>query len=116
MKEETEDKYSALEKSLHPFRELMDKAISALEDKEITNYPIFVVHKQELELGIPIIDREKTPFEWNLHVSSLEEFVTKQLIQMEKTDEFIKVFKEHTAHYCIFALSELGAQFVFLKK
>jgi len=116
MKEETEEKYKALEKSLHPFKDLMSKSISALEDKEITNYPIFVVHKQELELGIPIIDRESTPFEWSLHISSLEEFVTRQLIQMEKTDEFIKVYKEHSAHYCIFAISELGAQFVFLKR
>ena len=116
MKEETEYKYSALEKSLHPFRDLMDKAVQALEDQEITNYPIFVVHKQELELGIPIIEMEKTPFEWNLHISSLEEFVTKRLILMEKTDDFIETYKKNKNHYCLFVLSDLGAQFVFLKK
>jgi hypothetical protein len=46
----------------------------------------------------------------------LEEFVTKQLIAEEKVEDFQTLFRYHQNDLCLFVLSELGANFIFLPK
>ena len=39
--------------------------------------------------------------------------MVKNLIDSDKIPDFQKLFKEHNHHFCLFVLSELGAQFIF---
>lgn len=81
--------------------------------QDVSKYPIFVVHPDAIEIGVPII--EKTEHNrWAIHISTLEEFATKQIIHPEKIDEFRQVFKDPDIYLCLFVLSDLGAQFVFM--
>jgi len=110
------EKFMILERELQVYRQMMAEAVEVILDKEVTKYPIFVAHQQELELGIKLADREKVKGNWNIHVSSLEEFVTKQIIFEEKIEEFKKSYKDPKEQLCLFVLSELGAQFIYLPK
>ena len=107
-------KFLQLEEELKGFREILNRASNEMRNQDLTNYPIFVVHQQELVLGVQIVDREKTKSNWDIHASTLEEFTYKNLIRPEKLDEFKKVFKDPDDYFCIFVVSELGAQFIFL--
>jgi hypothetical protein len=95
---------------------LMQKAAEVVRDEDVSNYPILVVHKQELEIGIPMDMTIPLPGQWKINVSTLEEFVARKLIEDEKVDEFRKLYKHHENHVCLFVISSLGAQFIFYEK
>lgn len=110
------EKLMVLENEMKKYRSVLGKASDTIIDNEVTKYPIFVVHKQEIALGLPLIDRTKVNSNWSINVSSLEEFVTKQLIYNNKVEDFKKTYKEVGTHLCIFILSDLGAQFVYIPR
>ena len=111
-----EKNFESLEKELSPYKEILSKASDIIMTKEVSKYPIFVFHQHDIEVGIPIVDKNKVKGNWNVNASSMEEFSSKSLINEEKIEEFIKVFKDPEEHICLFVISELGAQFIFLEK
>ena len=110
-------RYNQLKVELKPYMKAMIQASETILDKEVSAYPIMIAHQQELELGIPIVTTETFPQgTWNIHASSLEEFVAKQIISTEKIQNFRATYKDVKSFVCVFSLSELGAQFVFLPR
>ena len=65
-------------------------------------------------MPIKLIEQDDEKFIWSINISSLEEFVAKQVISSEKLEEFKKVYKSPDDHLCIFVISELGAAFIYL--
>jgi hypothetical protein len=104
-----------LEQQLDIYRKLMTQATEVVLDKEITKFPIMVAHQQELEIGIPLTEENHQGM-WHIHASTLEEFVQRQIIFPEKIEEFKSNYKDINKFICVFVLSELGAQFIFLPK
>ena len=107
------DKILELQKQLQPYKKILGQAADVILDENVSKYPIFVVHQQEIVIGIPLIEAGKK-FKWSVNASTLEEFVTKDIIYSEKAQEFIKNYKDPEANLCLFVLSELGAQFIFI--
>ena len=104
-----------LEHELDIYRKLMTQATDLILNQDVSKYPIMVAHQQELEIGIPLTD-EKHSGSWKIHASTLEEFVQRQIIFPEKIEEFKSNYKDITLFICVFVLSELGAQFIFLPR
>lgn len=107
------EKYLQLEQDLRRYRKAIREAREIIMDQEITHYPIFILHQQQLDMGIPIIEAENNAGLWTVHASSIEEFVIKSILLDSKIEEFKKVYNSHDHHFCIFVISELGAQFIF---
>lgn len=107
------EKYLQLEEDLKRYRKALNNALEIMLDQELTNYPIFILHQQELEMGVSLIEAGPNTGVWSVHASSLEEFSVKNIILEDRITEFQKVYNEHTDHVCLFVLSELGAQFIF---
>jgi len=105
-----------LQQELDKYRKLMSQAADVIMEKDVSNYPIFVAHQQEMELGMVIYDKEKNGGQWSIHASTIEEFVSKQIVFEAKVPEFKKNYKDPKEHICVFILSELGAQFAFLPR
>jgi hypothetical protein len=111
------EKYLELEKELKPFRPLMARAADAILDKEISAYPIFIASQLEVQLGIPLLIRNPEQQQrWFVNASTLEELNTRQIIHTEKVNEFRKVYKDPSLNFCLFVLSDLGAQFIFIPR
>ena len=91
----------------------MAKASEAIIDQEVTKYPIFVLHQHDFEVGIPLTPEESI---WKVHASSLEEFVSKQIIEPKKIDSFRTIYKKPEEFFCIFVISEIGAKFIFIPR
>lgn len=109
------ESYIALENELDPYRKLMTQASQVILDQDVSRYPIMVAHQQELELGMVLFDRmTNEAAKWSIHASTLEEFVSKQIIYPDKVDEFKSNYKSSDDSVCVFVLSELGAEFIFL--
>ena len=105
-----------LTKDLTPYFEVFDKAIATILDQEVSKYPIFVLSKEPISIGVPLINQVKDNIVWSVNVSTLEEFAGKQLIQMDKVDDFRSIFKDPDTHYCFFIIENKEAQFVFIPK
>jgi hypothetical protein len=108
--------YLQLEKELAAYIDVLSSAADVILDQEISLYPIFVVHKEEMEIGVPVIQKENRMDSWSVQASSLEEFVSKQLIEPNKLDSFKTIYKDPAKHLCLFVVSSLGANFIFLKR
>ena len=109
------ESYIVLQQELDIFRKLMTQASNVILEKDVSSYPIMVAHQQELELGMPIFKREENEgAKWSIHASTLEEFVSRQIIFPEKIEEFKSNYKDTEDSVCVFVLSELGAEFIFL--
>lgn len=113
---ELEEKYQQLKNELKPLSAVMNKATDTLLDEGISKYPIFVVSQLEIELGIPLVQRNGSQFKWFINLSTLEEMATKKIVQMERIDHFRSIFKNPDSFFCLFTLSDLGAQFIFLPR
>lgn len=107
------DKLLQIQAELEFYKPVMAKATEMILDEDISKYPIFVVHTDTIEMGIPLVEREQSG-KWSIHLSTLEEFAAKQLIQPEKVEDFIKIYKNPIESHCLFVLSDLGARFIFL--
>jgi len=105
-----------LERELKPYKKMMGDAAAIILDADVSNYPIFVVHQQEVEIGLSIADKDKVQGNWSINASTLEELVAKQLIKERKVEDFRKNFKPVKDFLCLFVLSQLGAQFIFLPR
>ncbi len=111
-----EKNYERLEKAIAPYRDILGKASDTVLEQEISSYPIFVLHKKEMELGIPLKNEINTPGDWLVNLSTLEEFSTKQIIEASRVNRFTQVYKNPEEHLCLFVIDEFGANFVFLPR
>ena len=107
------EKFLELEQDLRRYRKALAQAREVMQDQEITEFPIFILHQQQLSMGVPVIEAGETTGQWSVHASSLEEFVLKSIILEDKVAEFKKLYLDHEHHFCLFVLSELGAQIIF---
>ncbi len=80
---------------------------------ELSKYPIFIAHQHEAHIGEQIIDKDELSTDWNIHASTLEEFVEKGIINAEKKEFFLQHYKNPDKFICVFVMVPEGANFVF---
>ncbi|MFT5263941.1 MAG: hypothetical protein ACI8YQ_002685 [Polaribacter sp.] len=114
--QEQEQQYQQLKQELQPFMTMMGNASETIVLEEVSSYPIFVLHKEEVALGIPLKEYEGVVMDWGINASTLEEFVAKQIIQNDKVEEFKKIYKPADSQLCLFLITKDGATFVFLPR
>ena len=105
-----------IEREIRQYVSVLSKAADAVLNQDVSNYPIFIVHQGELELGISVIDAEKIQANWSINLSILEEFAAKQLIEDAKIEHFRQIYKDPTIYLCLFIISEAGANFIFIPR
>ncbi len=115
---QTEDKIlENLRVELKKFESVLGKAADTILDQEVSSYPIFVFHRGETQLGVPIIEAQESHTHWSVNASTLEEFATRRLIRSDRLDDFRRIYKDPRTHFCIFLLeADNAARFVFLPR
>lgn len=109
--------YTKLKIELASYMKMLEQASDTIIAEEVSKYPIFIAHKNEVDrIGITLADKDKVKGNWSINASTLEQFVEKNLISEEKIDSFKTIYKSPKKYLCIFSLSELGADFIFLPR
>lgn len=104
-----------VERLLKRYRSTLVNAADAIRTQDISNYPILVASKQEIELGIPFLLRGSLPDDWIVNASTLEEFHVKRIIEAEKIDDFRTLYRKHADDICVFVfLENSNAKFIFI--
>ncbi len=96
------------------YKDTIKSVSEEVRNNEVSNYPVFVAHKSNLEIGRPILSNEEFSANWNVNISTLEEFVAKKLIFPGRVDAFRKVYKNPDNFICFFILEDDGANFAFV--
>lgn len=111
-------KIERLETELKPYLTLIGKAADTILDQDVSSYPIFVVHQMgAVDIGIQLLNHEQQDGpDWSVHASTLEELATKKVVEMSKVDSFRQVYKDPRENLCLFVLSDLGANFMFISR
>ncbi len=103
-----------LEKKLKRLRPVLTKVADTIRLENISNYPIIVVSKEEILMGVSVFDADTSEKEGFIYASTLEEFHAKGLIAPDRVDDFRQLYRSHQNELCCFAANdEGGAQFVF---
>ena len=92
MKGVRKSRIKLLERELKPYMEVFIKATDTILDQEVSDYPIMVVHQEEVEVGILVVDRSQVDGNWSVNASTLEEFMMKKLISEEKFESFKSLY------------------------
>lgn len=84
-------------------------------EEEISKYPVYVAFQtDDLPLGKPFFTREQHNLNWNFNATILEEFVKKEIVNMDKVDEFRETYGDPLERACIFVFLPDQAGFVFI--
>lgn len=83
-------------------------------NQEISNYPIFVATEVPIDLGRIVINKKELDIQWSFYASHLEDFVNKGIIELEKVEEFKKLYKVNDDQLCFFLVIESDFSFIFL--
>ncbi len=75
------ENFIQLKDQLKAYVGLMDQTGTIIIDEGVSNYPIMVVHQQEVEIGIPMEFGVSLPGKWSVNASTLEEFVSKKIVE-----------------------------------
>lgn len=82
-------------------------------DQDISKYPLFIAHKEPIELGRLALASAQFETKWNISASLLEELVNKSLINDEKLDEFKMAYKDPYVYMCVMVVGEGLQHFLF---
>lgn len=108
--------FMTLREDIKRYSALLGRASDKIRNESVSKYPVFVLSQEEIPLGVKMVKKGGKSGKWNVHASTLEEFVAKNLVEKDKVDEFIKAYKDPHTFLCLFVLSELGAKFIFLPR
>jgi hypothetical protein len=113
---EKDGNMARLEKELKAYKPLLGQAADTILDKEVSKYPIFVLHQQGVSIGLPLLEGEGQQVPWSVNATTLEELATKKVISMERVEDFKGIYRDPRAFLCLFVLSDSGADFVFMPR
>lgn len=103
-------------REIHLYIELMQEAFDGVINEGVSKYPVFIFHRQEVNVGLPIADRALISGDWSVNISTLEEFYIKGLITIEQVDEIKSKITGEVPMFCCLVLSEDKASIVFIPR
>ena len=104
---------NSLKESLKLYSESIREVSKEIIGNEVSQYPVFIAHQEDIALGELILDRNDFDTDWSISVTTVEELVSVNVIQKNKKSSFLKVYKPASTHICILLISEKGANFIF---
>ncbi|MDW8273874.1 MAG: hypothetical protein RMJ53_06570 [Chitinophagales bacterium] len=109
-----EELLQQLNEDLSVCRNYLKQLSVAIRKGDVSKYPIFIAHREEVDLGIPVIHRSEMDLFWSFSASHLEDFVNKKIISPEKVQDFIRAYRDPAVFMCIFMIDAQEGVFIFL--
>lgn len=116
MKKETSDYIDWFGQQLHFYLELMKEAFEGVINEDVSRYPVFIFHQQEMNVGLPIYDRINNNGEWSVNISTLEEFYIKGIVTIEQVEEIKGKIIGQPPQFCCMVLYEGKGSLIFVNR
>jgi len=92
----------------------LKEASYQIRKRGFSDYPIFIVTNNELELGALLIDRTELENNYTYRATYMQEFIDRKLIGEESVGLFSENYKNADEFCCLFALIGEFSGFVFV--
>lgn len=100
--------------ALKAYSPTLVQAIKTILQEKVTKYPILVAVRDYAKIGVPVILGEDHKKEWNINMSSAEEFFTKKIMTQEAVDQFRKVYKDPLRFFCVFLVETEEIKMIYV--
>src|SRR2546430_11778113 len=70
------------------------------------NNPVFAISKEKIPIGQLLIGKFELSLDWNYYASFMDEFVQRELIAIDKQEEFVQAYKDPDEFCCLFVVDE----------
>lgn len=115
MKRRSGDYLDRFQQSVGQYKALLQEAFEGVVAEDVSKYPVFIFHQQEVNVGIAVVDRLSSGLEWSVNVSTLEEFYIKGLVKVEQLDDIKqKIMQDH--QYCCLVISGQDGNLIFIPR
>jgi len=104
----------SLKEDIEFYNDSILEIASEILNNSISEYPIFVAHQHDVELGNVILDKSDFNRTWTINATIVEELLEKKIISNNKFESFKGIYKDPRKHICVFLISEKGGNFVFI--
>jgi hypothetical protein len=101
---------------IHHFYQLLREAFDGVIQEDISRYPVFIFHREDIHVGLLIADYRTHAGNWSVNVSTLEEFYIKGLVTIEKVEEIKNKIRRNPPQYCCLVLSGEEGSIVFIPR
>lgn len=101
---------------INHYHDLLQEAFSGVINEGVSNYPVFIFHQQEVNVGLLIADRHEVAGHWSVNLSTLEEFYIKGLVTIEQVEEIKSKITGQPPQYCCLVLAEGQGSIIFLPR
>lgn len=78
------------------------------------DFPIFCISKEAIPIGNLLIEKKDMGLAWNYYASFLDEFLQRELVGVDKKDDFIGTYKDPDEFCCLFVVDNEFTSFVFI--
>jgi hypothetical protein len=116
MKKSEENYIDQFKEDLHTYHNLLQEAFDGVINEEVSKYPVFIFHREDVNMGLMIFDRYEHGANWSVNVSTLEEFYIKGLVTIEKVEEIKHKITGNPPQYCCLVLSGEQGSIVFIPR
>jgi len=111
-----EEILASLHHDLNVCRNYIRQVSQGMLKGNVSKYPIFIAIRSQpdIDLGLPIINRDELELAWSINASHLEDFVNSNIIHQDKLQDFVKNYKDPHEFMCIFIAEEGMMSFIFM--
>ncbi len=81
---------------------------------KFTEFPIFVAHKENAQVGEMLFDRAEYGFPYSINATTLERLIELTVLNVSKVEDFKKAFGDPSINMCIFWICGENTRFVFM--
>jgi len=85
-----------------------------IRKREFSEYPVFVLSENEIELGILLFDKPDFKTVYQYRANFLEDFINRGMIGEESRELFIENYKDPEEYCCLFVIDGDFAGFIYL--
>lgn len=92
----------------------LKEASYQLRSRKISDFPIFPISKEAIEIGQLLIGKKEMDLSWNFNFSFLENLMGMEIVHPEKQEEFVKTFKDPDEYACLLVIDKDFMKFIYV--
>jgi hypothetical protein len=93
---------------------LLKEAAYEIKARKISEFPIFALCKNTINLGSLLLDTQQSQSEWNVYFTYMEELLDRKIIAPYREEAFVRSYKDPSEYACLLVVEPEFTNFIYL--
>ncbi len=103
-----------LKKQLKKLNNELKEVHEAIRSENFSEYPVFVAHQENAQIGESLFDRAEYGFEYSINATTIERFKELNIITDDRFSAFKEAYGNPGEKFCVFWINGAETHFIFL--